>query len=95
MTNDKDYLNRIEEIMEFRRKENPINQEVTNLFNDMFPTKQFESVLRLGYAWALSDIKNHVSPYMCKDCNKYIDEVIKVNKTEEVMKKYLDRFIRV
>jgi hypothetical protein len=94
MQNDQDYLNKIEEIIQHKREADPLNQEATKLFNKMFPVEQFEDVFLLGYVYALSDIKNNVSKYLCKDCNEYINALIKAYRNNEVMNKYLNKFIK-
>lgn len=94
MNNDKDYLNKIEEIMEQKRKADPLNQEMNKLFNEMFPIKQFENVFTLGYAYAFSVLKNEISKYMCEDCNEYIDAIIKTGKNNEFLNNYFGKFIK-
>lgn len=91
---DKDYLNRIEEILKQKRQANPLNQEANKLFNEMFPVKQFEDVFKLGMVYMLSNVKNDVSKYLCRDCNDYIDAIVEVNRSDKVMNKYFDLLIK-
>jgi len=94
LKNNINYLNKIEEIIEQKRKADPFCQEYNKLFNEIFPVKQFEDVYRLGSAHMLSFIKNEMSKYLCRDCNEYIDELIKVSRTNEITDKYLNVFIK-
>jgi len=91
---DSEYLNMIEEIMEKKRQANPLNQEISKLFNKMYPSDQFYNVFKLGYVHALSTLKNDVSKYFCKDCNEYLDMIIKVNREDETTNEYFEKLLK-
>lgn len=91
---DTKYLNKIEEIINRKRKANPLQQEYNKLFNAMYPTEQFENIFKLGYVYALSFLKNDVSKYMCKNCNDYIDTIIKCNRDDKVLDDYFNKLLK-
>ena len=91
---DTKYLNKIEEIINRKRKANPLQQEYNKLFNAFYPTEQFENIFKLGYVYAISFIKNDVSKYMCKDCNDYIDTMIKSNRDDKVLDDYFNKLLK-
>ncbi len=91
---DREYLNKIEKLIEERRNEEPIQKEINKLFNEMFPTKQFEKVFMLGYAHALATIKNEMYKYFCKDCKEYIDILIDFSKKDGVLADSLNKLIK-
>lgn len=91
---DKEYLDKIEELIEERKNEEPIQKEINKLFNEMFPTEQFEKVFRLGYAYALATIKNEMYKYFCKDCREYMDILIDGNKKDSKLSDPLNKLIK-
>lgn len=91
---DDKYISRIEEIMEERRKANPLNQEMNRLFEEMFPTDKFNSVFKLGSAHAIATFKNDLYKYFCKDCKDYIDLLIKSYKEDKEMCEMLNKLIK-
>lgn len=91
---DTKYLNKIEEIINRKREANPLQQEYNKLFNAMYPTEQFENIFKLGYAHAISFLKNDVSKYMCKNCNDYIDTIIKCNRDDKVLDDYFNKLLK-
>ena len=91
---DTKYLNEIEEVINRKREDNPLQQEFNKLFNAMYPTEQFENIFKLGYVYALSFLKNDVSKYMCKNCNDYIDVMIKSNRDDKVLDDYFNKLLK-
>ncbi len=88
------YLNQIEDIINEKRKSNPLQQEMDKLFNTMYPSEQFINVFKLGYVYALTGLKNEVSKYMCKDCNECLDTVIKCNREDQVISDYFEKLLK-
>lgn len=82
-TTDKDYISKFELLLEQRRRENPLLQEANRLFSEMYPTKQFNSVYKLGVASMLAYLKNDLYKYFCKDCKEYIDLIVKGYKSDD------------
>jgi hypothetical protein len=88
------YLNEIEEIINRKRKTNPLQQEYDKLFNAFYPMEEFYNVFKLGFVQALSIMKNDVSKYMCKDCNECLDIIIKSNRNDKVLDDYFNKLLK-
>lgn len=91
---DKEYMNKIEEIMEERRKANPLNQEMNRIFNEIYPVDKFYSVFKLGYAYMAATLKNDLYKYLCKDCKDYIDAIIKSTKEDKEIGDFLNKLLK-
>ena len=84
---DYDFINKIEDIVEKRRKANPLQQEYNKLLNEIYPFETIEKFYKLGYCYMLIILKKELSKHFCKNDQKIIDEII--NLQEKKIKKWM------
>ena len=89
----KDYIERIENIMEERKRKDPLYVEYDRIINKMFPIKDVEEIFTLGRVYMLSTIKKDMYKYMCKDCKEYFDLLIESCKKIDNMKDVVNKLI--
>lgn len=94
MSIENETLNKIADAMEYRRSKDPLNIEMTKLFNDIYPTEKIYRVFKLGQANMLSFFKNELYKYLCKDDKDYLDGIIKSCSNDPEMKGFLDKLIK-
>ena len=92
--NDYNYLNKIEEMMEQRRKENPSKQEFDRLVNEIYPIKTINGIYILGHCNALAYLKNDLYKYFCKSDQYIIDEIIRITRDDKDFNEILDKLIK-
>jgi hypothetical protein len=90
---EKEYIERIEDIMEERKRKDPLYVEYDRIINKMFPTKEAEEIFTLGRVHMLSTIKNNMYKYMCKDCKEYFDILIESCKKTDNIKDMANKLI--
>jgi len=88
---DYDFINRVEEIVEKRRMANPLQQEYSQLINQIYPIKAIENVYMLGYCYMLTTLKKDFYKYFCEDDKKIIDEIIKSVRKSKDMDEILNK----
>lgn len=90
---DYDFINKIEEMVEKRRKMSPLQQEYEKLLNEIFPIEATANIYRLGYCYMLVSLKKDLSKYFCKDDQKIIDELIKNTRKDKTMDEMIDKLL--
>jgi hypothetical protein len=88
---DTKYIEKIENILEIRRKENPLKVEADRIWNNIVPSKELNELFVLGRISMLADIKKHAYQYMCKDCKEIIDLFIKQYQTDNEYKEMANK----
>lgn len=79
---DYDFINKIEDIVEKRRKANPLQQEYNRLVNEIYPIDTITNIYKLGYCDMLVNLKKNLSKYFCKDDQEVINEIIRLTRKE-------------
>ena len=93
MSIDGETISKFEEILEYRRSQNPLNVEMNRLMNAVYPYEKLHSIFKLGTAQMLALFKNEVYQYMCSEDRDYVDTIIKANLDDPEMKGFLDKLI--
>ena len=58
---DYDFISKVEEMIEERRRGNPLQQEYNRLLNEIYPVEAIESIYKLGYCYMLVSLKKALS----------------------------------
>jgi len=91
MSLEKEVVSKIEEIMQYRRSKDPFYVELDKIYNDMFPIKQFQSIMKLNQAYVWSVIKNKIYLYLETSDKEMFDGIFKTIEEDDEMKNYINK----
>jgi hypothetical protein len=89
-----DTLQKIEEVINYKRSKDPLQIECDRLFNEMFPIKQFNSVFNLGQANMLAYLKNDLYKYFDEQGQECIDLIIETYRKHDEFNDFLNKLIK-
>jgi hypothetical protein len=92
--NDYEFINKIEEITERRRKEDPVQQEMTKFTEMLYPSKALLGIYSLGYCSMLKMLKENLYQYFCKEDKELFDELVNVLKQNDDFKEILEKILK-
>ncbi len=90
---DYDFINKIEDMVEKRRRADPLQQEMDRLLNEIYPIETIGNVYKLGYCHAFAVLKKDFSKYFCEYDQEIVSEIIRNIRKDKVMDEIINKLL--